>query len=108
MPKKFFACDLDCGVSFPHTHPDGDKRHVHVETKMTQTTSEKLIRIYGVEIPLDPDHGVRPYGNGTAEIEGKRISYVDYFINDLVGLILNQGLTDIIIKKLNVKKNLPG
>jgi len=63
----------------------------------------KLIRIYGVTLP-ESKFVVRPYGHGLTdfEIDGEklRVTYVDYFIEDLIDLIKKEKLEKEFIKKL--------
>ena len=70
---------------------------------MANIDNKKLIKIWGVTLP-ESKFMVRSYGYGIddVEIEGKehRISYVDYYIDDLVALIKKQELEKVFIKKL--------
>ena len=60
---------------------------------MGNKDKNKIIRIYGVTLP-ESKFRVRPYGHGTSdiEVEGEilRVSYVDYFIEDIIDLIKQQ------------------
>lgn len=70
---------------------------------MANADKNKLIRIYGVTLP-ESKFSVKPYGNGIAEIdiEGKKcmVSYVDYFIDDLLSLIKKENLEKVFLKEL--------
>ena len=70
---------------------------------MANKDSSKLIRIYGVTL-AEKEYRVRPYGHGIdkIEIEGKQVmvSYVDYFIEDLIYLIKKNNIAEKIIKEL--------
>lgn len=70
---------------------------------MGNINNSKLIRIYGVTLP-DPKYRVRPHGHGTEKIDDEWFSYVDYYIDDLVGLIKNQELEKRIMSKFNGKE----
>ena len=70
---------------------------------MGNADNSKLIRIFGVTL-ADTKFIVRPYGHGLNdfEVDNKkvRVQYVDYFIEDLVALIKQQGLQKKFIKEL--------
>ena len=72
---------------------------------MGNVNNSKLIRIYGVTL-ASVDNRVRPYGHGAITMDNERIEYVDYFIEDLVKLIKNQGLEKRIIDKLTKQEKL--
>jgi len=70
---------------------------------MGNIDNSKVLRIFGVAYP-DSKFAVKPYGNGITDIEIDskkfRVSYVDYFIEDLISLIKKQNLSKKFIKKL--------
>ena len=68
--------------------------------------NKKTIRIHGVTIAKN-GASIRAYGYGRSKyiINEKEvfIEYVDYFVEDLIGIIKKQNLSDEIIKKLSEK-----
>lgn len=72
---------------------------------MANADRNKLIRIYGVTLP-GSKFRVKPYGHGIdeIEIEGEKfmVSYVDYFIDDLIRLIEQQDLENKFLKGLKI------
>jgi len=72
---------------------------------MGNISRDKIIKIYGVTLPLSKGV-VRSYGFGLTKINEEWVAYVDYFIDDLVSLIKQQGLEKQIIDKLTKQKKL--
>lgn len=72
---------------------------------MANVNSNKLIRIYGVTLP-EKGYRTRGYGHGTTRVKETKnwYGYVDYFIEDLVDLIINQDLEDKFLKRIKEKK----
>lgn len=70
---------------------------------MANADNNKLIRIFGVASP-ESKFAVKPYGNGVTDIEidGERfrVSYVDYFISDLIPLIKKQNISEKFLEML--------
>ena len=71
---------------------------------MGNINNTKIIKIYGITLAR-PEGRARAYGHGRTklEIDGEDtwIEYVDYYIDDLIILIKNQGLEKVFIKKLS-------
>ena len=72
---------------------------------MANANRSNLIRIYGVTL-AEKQGRIRPYGHGMEKFEEHLIQYVDYFIEDLIALIKNQGLKEKIIGLLQNGKTI--